>query len=66
MVGINVPEEIDVERCLLVEDADLFQHALVRDDDGNSFLFTRRQPGEPDDWERREGFEIDAVIETND
>lgn len=66
MVGINVPDEIDVERCILVEDADGFQHALVRDDDGSSFLFTRRQPGQPDDWEERERFETSTVIETAD
>lgn len=66
MVGINVPQEIDVDRSLLVEDTDRFQHALVKDNDGDLSLFTRRPPGEPDDWERRESIETSGVIETDD
>lgn len=66
MVGINVPQEIDVDRSLLVEDTDRFQHALVKDNDGDLSLFTRHPPGEPDDWERRESIETSGVIETDD
>lgn len=64
MVGINVPGDIDVDRCLLLEDGDGFQHAAVRGAESGALLFTRRPPGQPDDWERREALEIDAVIES--
>lgn len=65
MVGINVPGDIDVDRCILLEDEDGFQHAVVRGAKSEAFLFTRRPPGQPDDWERREAFETNAVIESD-
>lgn len=61
MVGVNLDLEADVDRCVLVEDEDGFQHVLVRSSDSEEVVFTRRQPGQPDDWERRDGFEITAV-----
>lgn len=65
MVGINLPGDIDVERCLLLEDDEGFQHAVVRGAESEPLLFTRRPPGQPDDWERREDFETGAVLESD-
>ena len=57
MIGMNVPKDIEPEQCILVEDEEGYQHAVVGHN-GNSALLTRRQPGEPDDWERRENLEM--------
>lgn len=58
MVGVNFPPETEVERAILVEDEDRFQHVLVQATTGEEVLMTRRQPGQPDDWEQRDGFEV--------
>jgi hypothetical protein len=65
MVGMNTSGDIDIDRCILVEDEDGFQHAVVRGAESGASLFTRRPPGEPDDWERRQGFETNAVVESS-
>lgn len=61
MVGMNVPGDIDVERSLLVEDEDGFQHAIVAGFNGEAALYTRRPPGQPDDWEQRDTIEPSAI-----
>lgn len=43
----------DWEACRLVVDEDGFQHALLLRPNGDLHLYTRREPGEPEDWEHR-------------
>lgn len=66
MVGLNAPVDVDVEDCVLLEDEEGFQHAIADSDDSGAVLLTRRPPGEPDDWELREDFEMNAVLEVDD
>lgn len=60
IIGINLPPETALENCVLVADETGFQHAIVGTD-REPVLFTRRQPGQPDDWERREELELRAA-----
>jgi hypothetical protein len=57
IVGMNRTlgpnEDHDWEACRLVADEDGFQHTLLLRPDGELHLHTRREPGEPDDWEHR-------------
>lgn len=57
MIGLNweVPDDSDDtwEECTLVADADRWQHVLILRGNGEVHLLTRREPGEPDDWEDR-------------
>jgi hypothetical protein len=57
IIGMNrtlgVDEESDWEACPLVVDEDGFQHALLLRADGDVHLHTRREPGQPEDWEHR-------------
>jgi hypothetical protein len=57
IIGMNrtlaADEDGDWEACRLVVDDDGFQHALLLRPNGDLHLHTRREPGEPDDWEHR-------------
>lgn len=57
IIGMNrtldAGEDGDWETCRLVVDEDGFQHALLLRPNGDLHLHTRREPGEPDDWEHR-------------
>jgi len=57
IIGMNrtldADEDGDWEACRLVVDEDGFQHALLVRPDGEVHLHTRREPGQPDDWEHR-------------
>lgn len=67
MIGLNweVPDDGDDnwEECTLVVDNDGWQHALLLRRNGDIHLLTRREPGEPDDWEDR-GLVNEVVEET--
>lgn len=58
MAGINFPPETDIERSILVEDEDRYQHIIGRTVDGKELILTRREPGQPEDWEERDGFDV--------
>lgn len=60
MIGMNTDVSVNENQCILVEDEDGFQHALVGYTD-EPVVMTRRQPGEPSDWEQRDGFEIELT-----
>lgn len=57
IIGMNrtldASEDGGWEACRLVVDEDGFQHALLLRSNGDLHLHTRREPGEPDDWEHR-------------
>ena len=57
IIGMNrtlgADEDGDWEACRLVVDEDGFQHALLLRPNGDLHLYTRREPGEPEDWEHR-------------
>ena len=57
IVGMNrslgVDEDDDWDACRLVADPDGFQHALLLRGNGEVHLHTRREPGQPEDWEHR-------------
>jgi hypothetical protein len=57
IIGMNrtldANEDGNWEACRLVVDEDGFQHALLLRPNGDLHLHTRREPGEPDDWEHR-------------
>lgn len=57
IIGMNrtlaANEDDDWEVCRLVVDEDGFQHVLLLRPNGELHLYTRREPGEPDDWEHR-------------
>lgn len=61
MVGVNFPANLELERSILVEDEDLYQHIVARTSSGDELILTRRQPGQPEDWERRDGFDVVAT-----
>ena len=56
IIGMNrnlgVDEDDGWEACRLV-DEDGFQHALLLRTNGDVHLHTRREPGQPEDWEHR-------------
>lgn len=57
IIGMNrnlgVDEDDGWEICRLVVDEDGFQHALLLRKNGDVHLHTRREPGQPEDWEHR-------------
>lgn len=57
IVGMNrslgVDEDDDWDACRLVADPNGFQHALLLRGNGEVHLHTRREPGQPEDWEHR-------------
>lgn len=57
IIGMNrtldANEDGSWEVCRLVIGEDGFQHALLLRSNGDLHLHTRREPGEPDDWEHR-------------
>jgi hypothetical protein len=57
IIGMNrslgVDEDDDWDACRLVADPDGFQHALLLRGNGEVHLHTRREPGQPEDWEHR-------------
>ncbi|WP_276259113.1 hypothetical protein [Haloglomus litoreum] len=57
IIGMNrslgVDEDDDWDVCRLVADPDGFQHALLLRSNGDVHLHTRREPGQPEDWEHR-------------
>lgn len=57
IIGMNRslgPDEDDGwDVCRLVADPDGFQHALLLRSNGDVHLHTRREPGQPEDWEHR-------------
>lgn len=57
IIGMNrslgVNEDDDWDACRLVVDEDGFQHALLLRSNGDVHLHTRREPGQPEDWEHR-------------
>jgi hypothetical protein len=57
IIGMNRslgPDEDDGwDACRLVADPDGFQHALLLRSNGDVHLHTRREPGQPEDWEHR-------------
>lgn len=57
IIGMNRalgPDEDDGwDACRLVTDEDDFQHVLLLRPDGEVHLHTRREPGQPEDWEHR-------------
>lgn len=66
MVGINFPPELEIERSILVEDEDLYQHVFAQTSSGEELVLTRRQPGQPDDWEQRDGFDVVITNQLDD
>jgi hypothetical protein len=72
IIGMNrslgVNEDDDWDACRLVVDEDGFQHALLLRSNGDVHLHTRREPGQPEDWEHRgvvEGIEPLEPVEGN-
>lgn len=55
MIGFNYEAggRDDWEECRLVADTDGYHHVLLLHPDGNVIVYTRREPGQPGDWERR-------------
>jgi hypothetical protein len=57
IIGMNrnlgLDEDDGWEACRLVVDDDGFQHALLLRSNGDVHLHTRREPGQPEDWEHR-------------
>jgi hypothetical protein len=57
IIGMNRATGVDAnagwEECRLVVDEDGFQHALLVRSNGELHLHTRREPGQPEDWEHR-------------
>jgi hypothetical protein len=57
IIGMNrnlgVDEDGGWEHCRLVVDEDGFQHAVLLRTNGEVHLHTRREPGQPEDWEHR-------------
>lgn len=57
IIGMNrslgVDEDTGWDVCRLVVDEDGFQHAILVRTDGEVHLHTRREPGQPEDWEHR-------------
>lgn len=57
IIGMNrslgVDEDAGWDVCRLVVDEDGFQHALLVRSNGDVHLHTRREPGQPEDWEHR-------------
>jgi hypothetical protein len=51
--SLDSNEDSDWEACPLVVDEDGFQHALLVRPSGEVHLHTRREPGQPEDWEHR-------------
>jgi len=70
MIGMNrtldANEDSDWETCRLVVDEDGFQHALLLRSDNEVHLHTRREPGEPDDWEYRGAIQAIETLEQTD
>jgi hypothetical protein len=54
------------EACRLVADDDGFQHALLVRSNGDVHLHTRREPGQPEDWEHRGVVEAIELPDTAD
>lgn len=57
IIGMNrslgADADNDWEACRLVIDDDGFQHALLLRPNEDVHLHTRREPGQPEDWEHR-------------
>lgn len=57
VIGMNrslgTDEDGDWDACRLVVDEDGLQHALLVRPSGEIHLHTRREPGQPEDWEHR-------------
>lgn len=57
IIGMNrsleMDEDDDWDACRLVVDEDGYQHALLVRPSGEVHLHTRREPGQPEDWEHR-------------
>jgi hypothetical protein len=57
IIGMNrnlgLDDDDGWEACRLVVDDDGFQHALLLRSNGDVHLHTRREPGQPEDWEHR-------------
>lgn len=57
IIGMNRSLETDEDdgwdACRLVVDEDGYQHALLVRPSGEVHLHTRREPGQPEDWEHR-------------
>lgn len=51
--SIDLEESGDWEACPLVIDEDGYQHALLVRPNGEVHIHTRREPGQPEDWEHR-------------
>jgi hypothetical protein len=51
--SVGIDEDGDWEACPLVADEDGYQHALLLRSDGEVHLHTRREPGQPENWEHR-------------
>jgi hypothetical protein len=51
--SLDIDEESDWDACPLVVDEDGFQHTLLVRPSGEVHLHTRREPGQPEDWEHR-------------
>lgn len=55
LIGLNWDASDDGEwdECILVRDTDGYHHVLLCRPGGEVRLLTRREPGQPDDWENR-------------
>ena len=51
--SLDPNEDSDWDACPLVIDEDGYQHALLTRSSGEVHLHTRREPGQPEDWEHR-------------
>jgi hypothetical protein len=51
--SIDLDEDDGWDACRLVIDEDGYQHALLVRASGDVHLHTRREPGQPEDWEHR-------------
>jgi hypothetical protein len=70
IIGMNrslgIDEDSGWETCRLVIDDDGFQHSLLLRSNGDVHLHTRREPGQPEDWEHRgvvEGIELLEAVD---
>lgn len=65
MIGLNWDAgDGEWTECVLVRDTDGFHHAILCQPDGEVRLLTRREPGQPDDWEDRGDVTRMEVVET--